>query len=314
MKSLKATLPLLELSALVGVGLWALLFQARLPSKLPSEDDYRAAAQVLEREAKPGDVVLLFPWWAERARLFVPPNLPVVGYLGSDRDSLAAHPRIWVLGQPDLPGSDRGDFERAFLPARTRVGEERAFGDLALSLWKNGRYRRTLFSAADAIARASVYVEQPGGEKTPCPFDGKAHRCAGNGALYVAPEWHAINFEPRRCLWFRPPGGPARLVAELPDVPAGAYLSLEGGLVWDRGYFHGGGYTATNLGVDDAKSGERLLDLSIPPGLEGVQHAEARTSPGGPRTLKLWSQSDNAELRELCLDLLSQGPEGEGNE
>jgi hypothetical protein len=97
-------------------------------------------------------------------------------------------------------------------------------------------------------------------------------------------------------------------------VPAGAFLSLEGGLIWDRGFFHGGGYTPTNLGVEDARSGQRLLEQSIPPGLEGVQRAETPTPPGGPRALKVWSQSDSAELRELCLDLLSQGPEGEGAE
>ena len=36
------------------------------------------------------------------------------------------------------------------------------------------------------------------------------------------------------------------------------------------------------------------------------QRAEVRTPPGGARTLKLWSQSDSAELRDLCLELRAQ--------
>lgn len=303
---------MLELAALAGVALWALAFQLRLPGRLPTEADWRAAGQAFESEARTGDVVLLFPWWTERARLFVPRGLPVVGYQGSDGDPLAGHPRIWVLAQAGLPRADVAGFERAFLPGRTRLGEERAFGPLRLALYRNGRHRRTLFSATGSFAQARVYLEQPGGERTSCPFDGKAHRCPGPGGVHVAPEWHEIGLQPRRCLWFHPPGGATRLVAELPAVPAGERLSLEGGLVWDRGYHRGPQYTVTRLGVDDAATGERLLELPIPAGLAGLQRAAVQGSASGPaRALKLWSQSDSAELRDVCLELLSQGAEGE---
>src|SRR5215472_13677929 len=99
-----------ELAVLVGAGAAALVFQLRLPQRLPAEQDYRDVAATLERERSEGDVVLLYPWWSERARLFVPPALPVVGYLGSDTDPLRSFARIWLLAQPRLPKANLSDF------------------------------------------------------------------------------------------------------------------------------------------------------------------------------------------------------------
>ena len=83
-----------------------------------AEIDYQAVAAVLESEGKPGDVVLLHPWWTERARIYVPERVPVVGYQGSESDPLELHPRIWVLSQPRM---DR----RHKLRARTQAGHRR---------------------------------------------------------------------------------------------------------------------------------------------------------------------------------------------
>ncbi|HLL84593.1 MAG TPA: hypothetical protein VK420_18145, partial [Longimicrobium sp.] len=202
-----------------------------------------------------------------------------------------------------------GDFERAFLPGRTAVGTPRDFGPLRLSLHRNGRHRPTLFSAVDAFASASVYLEGGNGVRLPCPSDGQAFRCPG-GETRVAPEWHELKARPRRCLWFAPPGGNRRLVAEFPQVPAGARLVLEGGLIWDRGWHHGSQLTPTRFGVEDVRTGRSLLRVDVPVGVEGIQRAEVAPEGGGPLAVRIWSQADRAELRELCLELLSQGPEG----
>lgn len=301
-------LPLLELGGLLLVALLSLLFHLRLPGRLPSEGDYRAVAERLKAEARPGDAVLLFPWWTERARLFVPPDVPVYGYLGSDRDDLAAHPRIWVLGQPELPRSDEDAFLAAFQPERRAVGEPRREGPLSLTLYENGRHRPRRFSATDAYARARVYVESPDGTRRDCPFDGKTHRCPGANYLYVAPEWHEVLYEPRRCLWMHAPGGKQRLVAEFDGIPGGLGLRLEGGIIWEHAHPRDARLTTTYLGVDDARGGARLVEVAVPPGLEGVQKAEVRLPEGEARTVKVWVQSDNAERRQVCLDVLAVEP------
>ncbi|WP_224244372.1 hypothetical protein [Hyalangium gracile] len=294
---------------MVLVALLCLLFYARLPGRLASEADYRAVAERLQAELKPGDAVLLFPWWTERARLYLPPEVPVYGYLGSDRDELTRHPRIWVLGEPRLPNADEDDFLKAFRPYRTPVGQPFQAGNLTLTLYTNGRYRPHRFVASEAYASARVYLESPDGTRRPCPFDGRAHRCPGPPHLYVAPEWHEIHYEPRHCLWMHPPGGKDRLVAEFDNVPGGTGLRLEGGLIFEYTF---GRPRASNIhmGVDDARSGERLVDVVVRQGVPGVYEAERELPPGEPRTVKVWSQADNAEARQLCLDVFALGSAG----
>jgi hypothetical protein len=303
LRPLLAKLPLVELGALVLTGLLCLLFHARLPSQLVAEDDYRQVASTLSAEARPGDVLLLQPWWTERARLFAPDGLPVIGYLGSDGDPLTAYSRVWVLSQPSLPRSDVAGFEQAFLPGRVPLGEARVSGNLSLRLYRNDRRRSILFSAADAFASARVYLEAQG-QRRDCPFDGRAHRCPGG--IYVAQEWHELKFQPRHCLYMRAPGGPVRLVAEFPDVPAGDKLSLEGGVIWEHASSHGPNVTTLHFGVDDAVTGQTVLDLAVPPGLEGAQRTETKLANAA--TLKLWVESERPDSRESCFDLFSLGP------
>jgi hypothetical protein len=298
---------LVELGGLLLVALLCLVFQLRLPGRLPSEADYRAVADWLRAEARPGDAVLLFPWWTEKARLYVPPELPVYGYLGSDRDDLGAHPRVWVLGQPELPRSDVSGFQAAFLPRRTAVGAPRRAGNLELTLYENGRHQPRHFVASEAYAKARVYLESPDGTRRDCAFDGRVHRCPGPPHLYVAPEWHEIYYQPRRCLWMHPPGGQQRLVAEFDGVPGGTELRLEGGIIFEYAVRHEPHLSTTHYGVEDAATSESLLEISQPAGLEGVQKASRALPPGGPRTVKVWVQADNPDSRQVCLDLFALG-------
>ena len=306
-KALRA-LPLVELGALLFVALLCLVFQLRLPGRLPTDADERAVADVLARDARPGDAVLLFPWWTERARLFVPSSIPVYGWLESDGADLSAHPRIWVLGQPELPRSDVGAFDAAFLPGRKALGPEARMGPLSLRLYENGRYRPRHWVASESANSARVYLEQPDGSRTDCPFDGRVHRCPGPPHLYVAPEWHEILYEPRHCLWMHAPGGAQRLVAEFANVPAGMGLRMEGGIIFEFAHPKDPRLSTSYVGVDDAATGQRLMYVPIPPGREGVQKAEVVLPPGPPRTVKVWTQADNAESRQLCLDVMALEP------
>lgn len=310
-RSLLAALPLAQLGGFVLVALLCLSFYARLPGRFPSEADYLAVRERLNAELRPGDAVLLFPWWTERARLYLPPQVPVVGYFGSNKDNLLAHPRIWMLGQPQLPKADEEGFLKDFLPSRTAVGQPFQAGNLTLTLYTNGRYRPHRFVASEQYARARVYLESPDGTRRPCPFDGKEHRCPGPPHLYVAPEWHEIFYEPRRCLWMHPPGGEDRLVAEFDGVPGGTGLRIEGGLTFESP-FGSPHLSNVHMGVDDARTGEPLLDVVVPQGVPGLQKAERALPPGEPRTVRIWSQATNPAARQLCLDVFALGAPGEG--
>ncbi|MBX7096131.1 MAG: hypothetical protein K1X89_00325 [Myxococcaceae bacterium] len=287
-------LPLAEGAALALVAVACLWFQARLPSHLPTEADDQALAAALQANVQPGDVVLLHPWWAERARSLAADQLPITGYQGSERDDLDAFARIWVLEQPELPGFDGRAFDAAFLPGRTAEGEAKTFGHYRLTAYRNGRYHPRTFSAQAALSTARVGLEGPQGRQD-CSFDGRAHRCP-NGE--VAVEWHEIRFQPRRCIRFYPPGGDTRLVAEFSNVPAGDALLLRGGLTWDRGFEK----TRSNVEVHAEVNGAPSAQLTVVAGVEGLMLAKGGPVPEGA-TVRLWTQTANPELRELCVEL-----------
>ena len=269
-----------------------------MPGKAVAEADYQAVAQVLESEGKSGDVVLLYPWWTERARLFLPERIPIVGYQGSDADPLELNPRIWLLSEPNLPRSDLSAFLKSFSPSRTEAGPSRSFGNLTLQRFDNHRYRPMTLNFASLLSTAQVYVEGPDGSRAACQWDGKGQRCP-NGSEVIE-EWHEILFAPHACLRFYPPGGPSKLVAEFSGVPAAGAVVLRAGLTWDRGWFRNPEFTPTDVGVD--LNGQPAALVTIKPGDQGVRAAEGPPIPAGS-TVRIWSRAQNAAYRELCVEL-----------
>jgi hypothetical protein len=300
-----------EAAVLVAAGVLSLLFLATLPLRFPSEPDDASAAQAVAQEKQPGDVVLLHPWWTERARLFLPEDVPVVGYLGSDGANLERAPRIWVLSQPGLPYAGSPAFWDAFRPGRAQLGEERRFGAYRLSLHRNGRFRPTLFSAVEAFATARVYLESsPGVKKLDCVRRGQGFECPGTPAHALA-IFREVKFEPRRCLSLAPPGGTDRLVVELPGgAPAANRLSLEAGLVWEWASLDSPNLRPVRAGVEDGR-GAALAEVSLVPGHEGfVRALRPDLQPTGP--LKVWVSTPVPDARETCVDVLAQGPAAGG--
>ncbi|MDX2011403.1 MAG: hypothetical protein SFW67_14475 [Myxococcaceae bacterium] len=283
---------------LVVVALACLAFQLSVPGVTPSEADFQQAAAAIDQDAKPGDVVLLTPWWAERARVFVSEKTPVVGWYGSDAEDFTEHPRIWVLANVKAPRFSWSGFLEVFGPRRTEVGDERRFGPLAVRLYTNGRARAVRFSAREALASAKVYLEGAGGQQ-PCGWNGRSFRCP-NGAEVVT-EWHELAWQPHRCIRFFPPGGPTRLVAEFSNVPAADVLRLTTGYIWER--FGSRADAPTDFGVE--VNGD-VQTTPIARGLEKVWRVERPNTAAG--TVRAWVQAPDS--REVCFELTGFGPEG----
>jgi hypothetical protein len=288
---------LVELALVLVVALASLGFQLWLPSTHVEEKDYQDVARVLASEAQPGDAVLLAPWWTEKARIYLP-NLEVVGYQGSELDDLELNPRVWVLSEPRLPKADYPGFYEKFAPSRTAVGQMREFGNLRLQLFTNGRYRPLTFNAAQLLPQSQVYVESPDGQRQGCQWDGqRSWRC---GQSQVLIETREIMFAPHTCIRLWPPGGSSKLVLELPPVPASASIGLRTGMVWDRGFFHDARLTPTTVNLE--ANGQVTSSITLAPGLTGVQRSNAPGVAEGSR-VRVTSQSQNAELRELCVEV-----------
>ena len=285
--------------ALVIVALFGLGFQLQLPRAFPSDADYRAVAGALAAARAPGDVVLLHPWWTERARLFLPPHLPVVGYLGDTADDLLEHPRVWVLANERLPRTPDADFRRNFLPDRTSVGEPRHFGPLTLTPYRNGRARKVVLSGIDAFDRLEVSVETPGeAGAQPCQRTGTRVQCPFDASVEVA--WHEVLYQPVRCLYLLPPSGGRTLSVRLPAAPAADALLLEAGITWEHAWIPGRSDVQLRL-----ESPAGTLISKIPGGHEGFVRAETPAVAAGPWTLRITTA--NPHDRQTCVRIRALG-------
>ncbi|MGZ3444860.1 MAG: hypothetical protein ACXWLG_04550 [Myxococcaceae bacterium] len=284
--------------ALVLVALLGLGFQVQLPRAFPSTADYRGVAEALAAARAPGDVVLLHPWWTERARLYLPPDLPVVGYLGDTSDDLLSHPRVWVLANPHLPRTPDADFRRNFLPDRTPAGEPRRFGPLTLTPYRNGRARSIVLSATDAFERLEVSVEGAGSAPVACQRSGARVLCPFDATVEVA--WHEVLYQPVRCLFVVPPSGGRTLAIRLPEGPAADALLLEAGITWEHAWIPDRADVQVRL---DSPAG--ALHVRIPGAHEGFVRGEAPSSATGPWTLRV--QTTNPHDRQLCVRLRALG-------
>ncbi len=279
---------------LVAVAALCLVFQLWLPTTHVAESDYQSVAQVLFAEQQQGDVVLLAPWWTERARIFAPEGLPVVGYQGSDSDSLERYGRIWVLAQPHQPNAGMGDFEKAFSASRTAIGAERRFGNLSVRLYQNGRHRPVVVDAAQLIGagQAQVYLESPDGNRQPCSFTGAAYRC-GNGKI-VGKEWHEVHFAPYTCVKLEAPGGANRVVVEF-TAPAADSSSLSAGYIWEYGAYREG-ITPTSVTLE---VNGQAQSMELPVGDELMHRLEGPALTEGSR-VRILLRSQNPTGRVVC--------------
>jgi hypothetical protein len=178
----------LLVAALVALGLASLDARARLIDRLPSPLDWRALNALLERDARPGDLVAILPPWLERARLAVPARLPVLATSALEAEWLPGVRRVWVVAASGIitPGP------RPPLAGRTASTDTQQLGRLRVT---------RLDLAAPVLPLASL--SERGGPPT---------------------RWRMIQGVARRCLELPPrPGAPARLT--LPGLTLGHGLA-----------------------------------------------------------------------------------------
>ncbi|MFO0726557.1 MAG: hypothetical protein U1E65_22415 [Myxococcota bacterium] len=195
----------------------------------PPAEVFPEAAAVIRKGYQPGDLILMTPFYATRAREQlgdlnpVAPRNPVA-------EDFRAYRRVWVFG---LFGEGR-KLRPGFLGAGLSL-EEEAEPVPGITV---DRYRVSLpwevrYDFAQHLKEASVTHEYPDGKREPCatwtdkngqggPFGRWA--CPHDAEwFYVAPEWHYMGDHQRLCVWAHPPSQ-GRLVVRFPNVPMTGHL------------------------------------------------------------------------------------------
>ena len=279
----------------LALGASGLVFYATLPARLPSPLDWRSAAVLLARDARPGDVVALDPSWAERGREVLPASVPVLAFPRLAGEDLLGVRRVGLVALPRAPGR-HATLERDLV---ARAG--RAFGPLRLGGLEIARYdlRSPLLPLAflpDRLATASVSA---GGEA--CARDDRgAFRCPAISSVVVAREEREVDFLPRPCLFAHPaPPGAEPLTVVFPDVPMGRALQGHTAIVGEAALT-----ASAPVEVAVKVDGEVVGTAEEPPGQLGW-HAFRFDTPraaGRVATVTFTVAAADAARREFCFD------------
>lgn len=269
-------------------GAIAIVAQARLAARLPSARDWTAVRALVERDARPGDAVLLSPPWAERARELLPSTAPVLARARWAGEDLVGVRRAWLLSIPGAPGFSWQPELDLLQRASPSAPAERV-GAFEVALLELAHPTLPLAFLPDRLPGASV---TSGGE--PCAVDGAGGvRCGDR--VRVAREVREVGGAARPCLAATLPAG-APLALSFPAVRVGRVV---------RG--HAGGLSgaplppvrvAVTLDGEEAGAAEVAGDGFLPFQIDTTRFA------GQPREVALVLTTP-ADAAALCLDAVT---------
>ncbi|ABC82629.1 hypothetical protein [Anaeromyxobacter dehalogenans] len=278
-------------AALAAAGAGGILWQARLPDRLPSALDWAALSALLERDARPGDAVAIAPAWAERARLAAPARVPVLAHARFDRAELTGVRRVWLVTLPGAPGH-AWQAELDLIARAARPAERTALGRLEVLRFELAGPRVPLAFLPDLLARAEV---RRGDRPCPAGADGAA-ACPGDPGPSLRRSVRQVEALPRPCLVAAPADAP--LVISFPSVPLGSALAGHLGRAGDPPPAATGPLPArVALRVDEQEAGTVELPLA---GWRAFRLDTARFA-GSARSVEL-TVTAPAEAGPLCLD------------
>jgi hypothetical protein len=211
--------------------------------RAPNADEWGAVRPLVASLHKPGDPVVVAPYWAEpMARLaFGDQLMPIREVARPDVSRYNEALEVSILGRraPELEG--------------WKVAREERQGKFTLRTVQNPTPVQVTFDFTDHIepSAAAVRVEKPGLPSVDCSFNPNA--IVESGGLGGAPVYPAARFvcpgqpghvfvgvtliddeksHPRRCIWSHPAGGEAELVTRFRDVPLGSKIHGHAGAGW----------------------------------------------------------------------------------
>jgi len=189
----------------------------------PSAEQVALAAQALRSQHQPGDLIILQPAYATRAREYLG-DLHPVAVQDPLQEDFDAHPRVWVFGLFDKAEAIRPRMKASGLQL---LHSSAPAPGITMDLWSTGTQAEPSYDFLAHLASAKVWHEK-GSERIPCDKwttkngqGGKLGRWAcpyDKDWFYVAPEWHRMGDHLRLCLWAHPPND-GRLVIQFANVP-----------------------------------------------------------------------------------------------
>jgi hypothetical protein len=275
-------------------GAAGLVAQGQISARLPTELDWRAASTLLERDARPGDVAVVAPAWAERARAELPAQVPVFALARYASEPLLGVRRVWLVSLTGVASSG-GRIARDIAARASADGGPQRIGGLTVTRYDLARPDRAIAFLPDWIGQAAARV----GDR-PCERDGaSALRCPGE--LRIVREVREVGGAPRPCISTLPgsaASGPVTVT--FPGVPMGLELRGGAGVVGRLP-----SPSAPPVRVAVQVDGGEVAGVELPAGEPTWRRFEVRT--GGlaaePHALSVVISSPDPAGRTVCFDL-----------
>ena len=209
-------------------------------SDVVSDEDWLAARDAMKAEAKPDDLVIFAPFWADPLgrRWF---GEELAGIKTEGRPDESRFPRAFEVG---IRGAHREELE-----GWKRVSERQA-GKITIGIYENPSPSKVLTDIVDLVSPEHMTVSSSGAgaAEAPCPWQrgpgqpgglGVPQGPAVPGDKFVCPSGayvgvavlHALDHHPHRCIFASPPGAGA-IRMRFANVAFGASLHGHSGVQW----------------------------------------------------------------------------------
>lgn len=211
---------LLWLALLVGGLGWTAGSMLLERGRIPAEQDYLRAAEVIRAQRAPGDAIVVAPHWAMGA-------MKVLGDLAPTFDPLLTQrppeqERVWILAEPE--GRQAIDE----LARSYRVVSRERFGRIEVACLQLGR--APTFHAVEALQTAEVSLDSGASSEACDRWTRDRWECPGYADWQrVSAEWLDVDLAPRKVLWAHPPKAGQKLVLRFPEVLFEAELEVVAG-------------------------------------------------------------------------------------
>jgi hypothetical protein len=298
-------------AALFAVGVVELALHFYFAGRAPRFDDYARLVDPVAQLAKPGELVVTAPRWAEpmTRRALGEGVMPTRQMARPDEDADETALEISILGRRDAALADWRELARE------------VHGPFVLRRLQNPRSRPTVFDFTSALDPKRTRVSRVWSRATAaCPWTQTAARAGGlgghptfpsarfqcrGGVMFNVSETVIADqdFRARRCIWAHPPrSGELRIT--FADVPLGETIVGHGGMYWLIERERAGTPVKLAVRVDGEAVGEYLhrdgdgwSRFEIPLG----KHAGATAA-----TVEFAVSSDDHRRRHFCFEAHSQ--------
>ncbi len=214
----------LPLALLLGVSVFAWVGHLFVFGDPTADADWKKAAEFVEAEIKPDELVRVVPDWSEAPLVHLGSN----AHANVDRrrkllpEDLVGASAFWII-------HEKGRWSDAVeaLPGRVEELQRKRFDSVEVAqirIQDVPRYERL----SDRLKDARVSLVDGAGTQTPCRWTSR-WTCSVN-RRYVAQEVHEVGDEPRHCIYAVPVGGDKTLRVEFPGIDVSQGVVVRSGV------------------------------------------------------------------------------------